>query len=458
MAHRSLAGFVLERAATHPQAIALVEGGREIGYAALARDIEAMAGRLHALGIAAGDTIALDLGQPLEDAYRHVCRLYALNYLGAAALPVAAGEPAARRERLLARFGARAPDWGQAPAQAPPPPRADGADRLTLYRFSTGSTGEPKAAIYTNAKWAAMQEASALAVDFDAADRLLPAIPLPHPVGLRNMLRVHAAGGALVNETLPQDLPALAHLVLRRGITRIAASPAQLRWLASRPLPAGFRMPPLRGVVAAGAPLSPQEQADVQRVLSSNLYIDYGAMDFSVIAVQKPGDAAALGARIVPGIEAEVVDGVGNPLPPGAEGLLRVRAPWAPQGQEGWYTPGDFARLGPGGTLRLLGRADDLINRGGIKIAPEAIEAVLREHPDVVDVAAAGVPDAIAGEVPVAFVVLRRLEALQDLDAWCRGRVQGIHFPAKFVALAAIPRSAEGKVLRAQLRTLVRGR
>lgn len=453
-----MVGFVLGRAETHPQAPALVDGGREIGYGTLARDIEATAARLQALGVAAGDTIALELGQPLEGAYAQVCRLYALNYLGAAVLPVLAQQPAARREQLLARFGARTLDWTGAAGERPAPPRADDPGRLTLYRFSTGSTGEPKAAIYTNASWAAMQEASARAVEFDASDRLLPAIPLPHPVGVRNMLRIHAVGGALVNEQLPQDLPPLAGLILRHQITRIAASPAQLRWLASRPQPGGLRLPALRGVVAAGAPLTPQEQAGIRRVLTPNLYIDYGAMDFSIIAVQLPGDGPEAGARLVPGIEAQVVDDAGRAQPPGAEGLLRVRAPWAPAGQDGWFTPGDLARLGPGGRLWLQGRADDLINRGGIKVAPAAIEDVLAAHPDVRDVAVVGVPDRYSGEMPVAFVVLRRREAIDALRTYCAERIVPQRLPEAYVAVSEIPRSAEGKVLREQLRALVRGR
>lgn len=459
---RSVVAAVLERAGSHPDAVAVVEADREIGYATLAADVEAAANGLQAQGVAAGDTVALDQDGGAEGGYAVACRLYGLLYLGASVLPLGSELLPERRERLLREFGARRLG-AQAPAYAPAR-RADDPGRPSVYRFSAGSTGEPKAAVVSNEKWAAMYVAQARALRLGSQDRVLPALPLPATMGLRSMVRAHAVGGAVVNLPFPRDLASLAQAVERHGITHAAASPAQLRFLLAQPAPAGLRMPPLRGVITGGAPLLPAEQAAVHARISPNLYIDYGAVDFSMIAVQAPGD----GLRLLEGIEAQVVDAAGRAQPEGAEGILRVRAAWAPTEhaggaasphfRDGWFYPGDIAALLPGRGLRLLGRADDLINRSGIKIVPEEIEAVLRAHPDVLDVAVAGVPDALSGEVPIAFVVLRRLEALPELDAWCRGRVEAIRFPAKFVALSVIPRSAEGKVLRAQLRALARGR
>jgi long-chain acyl-CoA synthetase len=155
-------------------------------------------------------------------------------------------------------------------------------------------------------------------------------------------------------------------------------------------------------------------------------------------------------------------------LPAGQVGQLRVRAPWSPQGyavghgsrqfRDGWFYTGDLARFVAPRRIVLAGRADDLINRGGVKIAPQLIEAVLAAHPDVSDVAVAGVPDRIAGELPVAFVVLKRPEALQELNEYCRQRIEAHRLPEGYVAVNQIPRSPEGKVLRAQLRALVKPR
>jgi acyl-CoA synthetase (AMP-forming)/AMP-acid ligase II len=470
MPMRSVVAAVLAHAEARPDAVALVEAQREISYATLARDIESTAARLHASGIIAGETIALDLKGSLVDAYERVCAFYALIYLGVAVLPLSSLASPQRRAQLLRDFDARLLEFApreNAAADAKPA-RADDPGRLSMYRFSTGTTGDPKAVIVTNLQWVAHQDVCVRALDFDSRDRLLPPIPLPDPIGLRYMVRVHCAGGALVNVQLPRSLPALAQTIQRHGVTRVAASPAQLRWLVSRPLPPQFRMPALRGVVTGGAPLLPSEQDAVRQLVTPNLYIDYGALDFSMIAVLRPGDPPDAGAALIPGVDAEVVDEHDRALPFGAEGVLRVRAPWAPKGyadrasadrfRDGWFYPGDLAILGPDRRLKLIGRSDDLINRGGIKIVPEAIEAVLMTHPEVTDAAVVGVADRIAGEVPAAFVVLRSAAALDTLHAFCAEQMHEMRVPVGFVALAEIPRSPEGKVLRAQLRTLVRAR
>jgi long-chain acyl-CoA synthetase len=464
MPSHSYVATVLEQAEARPDALALADASREVSYAELARRLLAEAARLRAQGVAAGDTIALDCAGPPESGIDQICTLYGLGYLGATVLPLPPALAPDRRERIVAALGARRLGAQPAPAQASAP-RGDLPARLAVYRFSTGSTGEPKASITSNAQWTRQHAAAARALDFGPEDRLLPAIPMPHPIGLRYLMRIHAAGGALVNVHLPRELEALAALVRRHAITRIAASPAQLRWLASRPAPPGFAMPPLAGLVTGGAPLSADEQRAIREKLCPRLYLDYGAVEFSIIGSLRPGEAPEGGLGIVEDVEAEIVDERGQPVAAGAVGQLRVRAAWAPAGyagglvsdqyRDGWFYPGDLARLASPRRLVLAGRIDDVINRSGIKIPPQAIESEIARHPDVADVAVAGVPDRIAGEVPVAFVVLRREAALQELPERFRGPL-GLWAPEAYVAVNAIPRSPEGKVLRAQLRALVK--
>ena len=464
MPSHSYVATVLERAEARPDAIALVDASRELTYAELARGVLAQAARLHAQGVSAGDTIALDSGGPPESGLDRIVTLYGLGYLGATVLPLPPALSPVRRDRIVAALGAKRLDERPA-AEVGAPPRGDLPDRLAVYRFSTGSTGEPKASITTNSQWTQQHAAAARALDFGPDDRLLPAIPMPHPIGLRYLMRIHAAGGALVNRALPVELDALAALIRRHRVTRIAASPAQLRWLASRPAPAGFAMPPLAGIVTGGAPLSEEEQAQIRSRLCANLYLDYGAVEFSIIASLRPGEPLSGGLRVVEGVDAQIVDENDRPVPGGEVGRLRVRAAWTPAGyagglgsdqfRGGWFYPGDLARLADARRLVLSGRVDDLINRSGIKIPPQAVEAEVAKHPDVSDVAVAGVPDRIAGEVPVAFVVLRREAALQELPERFRATL-GLWAPEAYVAVNAIPRSPEGKVLRAQLRALVK--
>ena len=126
----------------------------------------------------------------------------------------------------------------------------------------------------------------------------------------------------------------------------------------------------------------------------------------------------------------------------GVEGL-------EPLDDEGYIDTGDIARIDEDGFVWIEGRVSDLINRGGNKVFPDAVEEVLRLHADVLDVSVVGVPDARLGEVPVAFVVGRVDE--DALSAHCREHLVPYKVPVAFVAIDELPRSDVGKVLRRDL-------
>jgi acyl-CoA synthetase (AMP-forming)/AMP-acid ligase II len=127
---------------------------------------------------------------------------------------------------------------------------------------------------------------------------------------------------------------------------------------------------------------------------------------------------------------------------------------------EGWLDTGDVGRLDEDGYLYLSGRDGDAINRGGEKIFPREIEEVLRRSPRVRDAVVVPAPDAVLGEVPVAFVVpaaaaaegsdADRLSA--DLRRLCDGELARSHRPAQLRVVASLPLGATGKVSRPALR------
>src|SRR5262249_41492563 len=94
---------------------------------------------------------------------------------------------------------------------------------------------------------------------------------------------------------------------------------------------------------------------------------------------------------------------------------------------------------------------DDVINFGGVKISPQNVEAVLLEHPDIEDAAVLGTPHPMAGEVPVALVVVRRPVSPGTLKTFFESRIDEGRLPARFVEVPEIFRSPEGKILRARL-------
>jgi acyl-CoA synthetase (AMP-forming)/AMP-acid ligase II len=121
----------------------------------------------------------------------------------------------------------------------------------------------------------------------------------------------------------------------------------------------------------------------------------------------------------------------------------------------GWLHTGDLARVDADGYIYPSGRLSDTINRGGEKFGPIEIETVLREHPAVADVAAAGVPDAEMGErVGVAIVASAPLGA-DEVKAYCRERLAIYKTPEYVVFVDDLPYSETGKVVRRRLVELI---
>jgi acyl-CoA synthetase (AMP-forming)/AMP-acid ligase II len=173
--------------------------------------------------------------------------------------------------------------------------------------------------------------------------------------------------------------------------------------------------------------------------------------------------------RVLDDVAVRVVDPDGNALPPDSPGEVQLRTFRAMDGywgakektrvtidDEGWVHTGDMGYLDEGDYLFLVGRAGDMIIRGGENIAPDEVEAVLYEHPDVLEAGVVGVPDEEWGERVVAAVVLREgapgVEVVMD---HCKARLAGFKRPEKILLMSELPRTSTGKLLRRNLVPLV---
>jgi O-succinylbenzoic acid--CoA ligase len=117
-------------------------------------------------------------------------------------------------------------------------------------------------------------------------------------------------------------------------------------------------------------------------------------------------------------------------------------------------TTGDLGRVEPDGGIRVSGRVDAVINRGGEKVHPAEVEAVLCEHPSIAEAAVVGLPDAACGERVVAAVVGAGVATCADaaLFAWCTKRLEAYKIPTQIARLDALPRTDLGKIRRAVVR------
>jgi len=224
----------------------------------------------------------------------------------------------------------------------------------------------------------------------------------------------------------------------------------------------------LRLALSGAAPCPWELAAEFRARTGVRVLRGYGMTELfrpiSYLAADAEDRPDAIG-RAVPGVELRVVDDAGDPVAPDGVGELLVRTPAAMDAYlnaaaeteavlaGGWFHTGDLASVSADGWVRITGRKRERILRGGYSVFPPEVESVLLAHPEVAEAAVLGLPHPELGEEVAAFVVLRpgaRANAAA-LTAYCRDRLAAFKYPRWVTVVDALPRSATGKVLKAQL-------
>lgn len=470
-----------------PEASALVVAGVPLSYGQLLQRVQARAARLKACGVRRGDVVALVL--PDSEALRveQVAQFYAIAWLGASIFPVYPEVLPARIGPLANRFGARwiiSPQAVQGCLAQPIPSdsfastvnfggeaeRLDSPEQALLFEFTSGTTGDAKAVLFSGAETLRKILVTAQAFGWGAEDRVVLPLPWPYKVGIKGLVRILTLGATYVDTPYPSTCAALSLLIRTQGVNCVGSAPWQLRRLVADAVHTGQRLhPPLRVLGSAGAMLSPQDIAGARHWLAPNFHVGYGCTEVGLLGHLGPDRTPDAAYATLPGIEAGALDQDHRPLPVGHAGRLRFRAPWFTRGyahsgdaaadgfRDGWFVTSDWGCISPEGDITLLGRADDTINVGGAKVLPSEVEGVLRSHPGIADAAVLALPHALAGEKVVAFVVLRWALALPEVVNYLQERLDPWMVPADFVKLDAIAYNAGGKACKEELIRLYRG-
>lgn len=347
-------------------------------------------------------------------------------------------------------------------------------DRPLLILYTSGTTGMPKGAILGVRGVAANLDALARIWAWTAADTVVHALPLFHVhglvLGLFGSLRV---GGAL--RWIPRFEPGpVAAAVRERGVLfAVPTMYARLADAAERDPEVAAGLAGARLLVSGSAALAAREHRRIEALTGRGVHERYGLTE-TLIVCGVPGDAPPRPGLVgppLPGVEVRLVDDERRPLAACDDatiGEIAVRGPSVFLGYlhrpdataaaldaGGWFYTGDLATRTADGAIRIVGRrATDLIKSGGFKIGAGEIETCLLEHPDVAEVAVVGVPDADLGERIVAYVVAADPARPPDADR-LRDHVAAALAPHKrpreVVFLAALPRNAMGKVVKAGL-------
>ena len=321
--------------------------------------------------------------------------------------------------------------------------------------WTSGTTGRPKAIRHTHRAYLELLDRVLGPLRASDAPRREPSpnlIPVSMALnaGLYNALFGLRAGAPLV--LMDRFEPAtFAALVRRFQIRSTVLPPAALAMLNDSDV---TDLEPLRYVRSITAPLSPLQARRFAAKYPVHVLNGYGQAEIGEVIGWTAADAKAhpekVGAvgRAHPGVEIRI----------GPDGHLLVKPPSTALGIEeridadGFIDTGDLARVDDDGFVWIEGRAGDVINRGGNKVFPDAVEEVLRLSPCVDDVAVAGIPDERLGEVPVAFLVGDRCPDA-DLAQLCRSHLVAYKVPVAFHWVDALPRTEVGKVLRSVLAT-----
>ena len=367
-------------------------------------------------------------------------------------------------------------------AELASPLPAIGADRPALQLYTSGTTGKPKGAVLTHGNLGRQQELLGRAWGMSAADVLLHTLPLHHMHGLSIALLTAIGSGASV--ILLERFDAMRVLAEMRQATVFMGVPTVYAKLVSTfaALPASVRDEVSAGprglrLCTSGSAALPVTLGEAWRAISGQYPLERFGMTEVGVALSNPLEGDRRPGTVgqpLPTVDVKVVGEGGNTLPAGEVGELYVRGPSvfagyfarpgadaasfvpAEDGGAPWFRTGDTVSQAADGYVTILGRTSvDILKSGGYKLSALEIEAALREHPAVDDVAVVGVPDPTWGERVVAAVIARPgREAECDgetLAAFARERLAAYKVPRTWFVVTELPRTAVGKVKKKEL-------
>jgi acyl-CoA synthetase (AMP-forming)/AMP-acid ligase II/NAD(P)-dependent dehydrogenase (short-subunit alcohol dehydrogenase family) len=435
-----------------------------------------------AAGVAARVRGARTVGLVLENCAEFVAAFHGVLAAGAVVLPL---DPRATPESWAAVLGARGVDVVVAGARqrallpadvtvvevgdGPEPggsscPVPAGGTRTAVLASSSGTQGKPKLVVVTHRNLVANLVQIAGVHVLTGDDVVLAVTPLRHIYGMQMAMNNALLTGApiVVAPTPLRGAAALLDLVAEHGVTVAYLVPSVVAELAALGRTSGGTA--LKLVVSGGAPLAVATARECSAALGVPVVQGLGMTEAGCVCFTPdgvPGPPDTVGVPL-PGTEVRFVDpATGADAVPGE---LWIRGPQVTPGYlddpgataalidaDGWLHSGDLAELDDDGYLRIVGRLKSMIKYKGHQVAPAELEDLLTTHPAVTDAAVIGEPDPVAGELPRAFVVLAEPVPLAEVVEHVAARVP----PHKRIRLIervrVVPRSATGKVVRAEL-------
>jgi long-chain acyl-CoA synthetase len=489
--------MIADAAARNPDGEALVCGERRMNWREVTQQSARIAAGFARLGLSRGDRVAVLLGNRIEFALT----MFAAAHAGLVTVRLSTRQQKPEIAYVLTDCGARlliheathadripdahdvpdlthrisVDDAGNAPFaalldHAPATPAEVGEEDTAMILYTSGTTGKPKGAMlaHCNVIHSAMVFVSSM--QLNAADRSIAAVPLGHVTGVvANIMTMVRCAGALI--IMPEfKAPDYLKLAARERVTYTVMVPAMYNLCLLQPDFDSYDLSSWRigGFGGAPMPIATIERLDA-KIPGLKLMNCYGATETTSPSTIMPGELTAKHIDSVglpcPGAQIIVVDADGHELPRGEIGEIWIHGASVIKGYwnnpkataesftAGFWHSGDLGSIDADNFVRVFDRQKDMINRGGLKIYSAEVESVLSGHPAVLESAIIAKPCPVLGERVHAVVVTRGEISIAELRGWCAERLSDYKVPETIdLSTDPLPRNANGKVLKRQLR------
>lgn len=349
----------------------------------------------------------------------------------------------------------------------------DPADPV-FWAYSSGSTGAPKAAVHSHETIHAASRLfpeAVLKIRPDDRSFAVPKLFFTFGLGVGMYIPLRAGSTVILNPR-PPDPEAVLQIIHRERPTLIYCVPTfYIRMLQVLDAARRFDLSSIRIAIVGGEPMAPEVFRRWREVFGLEILEGIGSSEALMFyCVNRPGQTRPGSCgQPVPGYELRIVDGDGNDLPPGEQGVLALKGPTLFHYYAGrpdltrkafrgeWLLSGDHFRKDTDGYYWFQGRSDDMLRVAGTWVSPAEVEGVLMEHPAILECAVVGAADGEGTTRPKAYVVPRPGAAAGDdlgreLITYVRDRIAAYKAPRWVEFVTALPKTATGKIQRFKLR------
>lgn len=456
----------------------------EMTFRDLSQRVAAVAAQFQEHGVSRGDVIAVMLPNRSE----LVVAIFAAWHLGAAATPInpnfteeeAGHQIGDAGATLVVNSGPDAPAGGartigvddlwHTPQGPAPEPVVLSGDDLALVIYTSGSTGRPKGVMLTHANAVAMSRSIARVMTMSSADHCLLILPLFHVNALMVSLLAPLQVGARLSIVDGFSASTFFDKVEQLRPTYFSAVPTIYALLLTQAAGRDPDLSSLRFAVCGAAPATRELLHAAEEFFGVPILEGYGLTEATCASAVNPIDGPRKPGTVgpaLPGQRIRIVDENLRDVPTGQAGEVLITGPVVMAGYlnnpeatektivDGWVRTGDVGTLDEDGYLSIVDRLKDMIIRGGENLYPKEIENAIGSVPGVLEVAVVGRPDAVLGEVPVAFVVPYPDADLtpDDVTAHCRTRLTRVKVPVSVEIIPELPKNPVGKIDKPRLRT-----